>query len=70
MLFRSGGEGRFSATTLETVGRAVCRVLGRENETENRVVRIQDTGITLRILLEIGKRAVGGGGVDGAGGEG
>ncbi|PMD30950.1 hypothetical protein L207DRAFT_573069 [Hyaloscypha variabilis F] len=54
-----GGEGRFSATTLETVGRAVCRVLEREKETENSVVRVQDTGITLRRLLEMGKRAVG-----------
>jgi hypothetical protein len=54
-----GGEGRFSATTLETVGRAVCRVLEREQDTENSVVRVQDTGITLRRLLEMGNRAVG-----------
>jgi len=58
MMF-DGGERAFSTTTLETIGRAVCAVLQRSEETGNKVLRIQDTSVTLNRLLEMGKKAVG-----------
>jgi len=54
-----GGDRVFSTTTLPTIGKAVCGVLAHPEETENRIVRVQDTTTTLKMLLEMGKKAAG-----------
>jgi NmrA-like family len=54
-----GGDRLFSTTTLPTIGKAVCAVLAHPEETENRIVRVQDTTTTLKKLLEMGKKATG-----------
>jgi hypothetical protein len=55
----NGGDGVFSTTTLLTIGKAVCGALAHLEETENRVVRVQDTVTTQNKLLEMAKKAVG-----------
>ncbi|KAI3318444.1 NAD(P)-binding protein [Xylariaceae sp. AK1471] len=54
-----GGERVFSTTTLATIGRAVVGVLKHPEETKNRAVYVQDTALSSKQLLEIGKRATG-----------
>jgi uncharacterized protein YbjT (DUF2867 family) len=54
-----GGERVFSTTTLITIGRAVVGVLKHPVETKNRAVYVQDTALSSKQLLEIGKRATG-----------
>jgi uncharacterized protein YbjT (DUF2867 family) len=54
-----GGDVPYSATTLPTIGRAVCEVLRRPEETANRVVRVHDVVTTQGKLLEMAQRAVG-----------
>lgn len=54
-----GGERVFSTTTLATVGRTVAAVLQHPEETENRLVYVQDTALTLRQLSEKAQKALG-----------
>lgn len=54
-----GGHVVFSATTLDSVGRAVAGVLKHPEETKNRAVYVQDTAISPKQILEISKRVVG-----------
>lgn len=56
------GDGVFSTTTLPTIGKAVCGVLEHPDETQNRVVRVQDTATTQNKLFEMAKKVVGSGG--------
>ncbi|KAK3695804.1 hypothetical protein B0T22DRAFT_418648 [Podospora appendiculata] len=55
-----GGERKYSATTLGSVGKAVVGVLRHTEETRNRPVYVQDVAISQRELAEIAKRATGG----------
>ncbi|KAI1636145.1 NAD(P)-binding protein [Biscogniauxia mediterranea] len=54
-----GGNRLFSTTTVATLGKAIARVLQHPEETKNRVVYVQDTAITQRRIVEMGKKAVG-----------
>lgn len=54
-----GGQRRFSTTSLPTIGKAVVGVLRNLDATRNRAVYVQDTAVTLRDLLAMGKEAVG-----------
>ncbi|KAF4625962.1 hypothetical protein G7Y89_g12200 [Cudoniella acicularis] len=51
-----GGDQLFSATTLETVGKAVVGVLSHPEETKNRFVYVQDIAISQNKLLELAKK--------------
>ncbi|KAI9649186.1 hypothetical protein NHQ30_001754 [Ciborinia camelliae] len=51
-----GGDQLFSATTLETVGKAVVAVLEKFEETKNRAVYIQDLQTSQNRILEIAKK--------------
>jgi hypothetical protein len=52
-----GGDCKFSASTLATVGIALTRVLQKFEETKNRVVYVHDTILTPKKLLEYAKEA-------------
>ena len=54
-----GGERLFSTTSLVSVGKAVVGVLERPGETRNRAVYVHDTALSLKRLLEMGKKIVG-----------
>ncbi|GAB7363230.1 hypothetical protein MBLNU230_g3512t1 [Neophaeotheca triangularis] len=54
-----GGDNKFSATRLSTVGQGVVGVLKRPEETANRAVRIHDCLLTQNQLLGIAQRVVG-----------
>lgn len=51
-----GGDVTFSATTTETIGKAVVGILTHYEETKNRPVYIQDTAISQNKLLAIAKK--------------
>ena len=55
----NGGDGLFSTTTRQTIGKAVCGVLAHPEKTENRVVKVQDTVTTLNKMLRMGKKVAG-----------
>ncbi|OBS29440.1 hypothetical protein FPOA_03376 [Fusarium poae] len=50
-----GGNAEFSTTTLATVGDAVVGVLTHPQETQDRIVYVQDTVLTQKKLLELAK---------------
>ena len=54
-----GGEVRWSATTLETVGLATVRVLQQEEDTKNRMLYIQSFCVTQNEVLKSLERVVG-----------
>lgn len=54
-----GGEKRFSATTLDTVGQAVVGVLTHPAETANRFVYVKDIDVSQKQLLAIAKKVAG-----------
>jgi nucleoside-diphosphate-sugar epimerase len=54
-----GGEIRWSATTLNTIGLAVARVLQKEKETSNRMLYIQSFCISQNELLESVEKVAG-----------
>ena len=54
-----GGEKRFSATTLDSVGRAVVGVLMHPDQSANRFVYVKDIDVSQRQLLEIAKKVAG-----------
>ncbi|KAI1313337.1 NAD(P)-binding protein, partial [Xylaria venustula] len=54
-----GGEQLFSTTTLDSIGQAVVGVLKNPEETKNRPVYVQDVAISLKQILEIGKKVTG-----------
>ena len=51
-----GGNGVFSATTLDSVGQAVVGVLTHPEETKNRFVYVKDIDISQKQLLAIAKK--------------
>ncbi|KAL2202470.1 NAD(P)-binding protein [Sarocladium strictum] len=51
-----GGNSVFSATTVETVAKAVVAVLSKPAETENKTLYINDFKLTQNKLLEIAKQ--------------
>ncbi|RAL03681.1 aromatic alcohol reductase [Aspergillus ibericus CBS 121593] len=53
------GDHIFSTTTLSTIGRAVCAVLARPAETENRVIRVHDIATTQNHLFQMAQKVVG-----------
>ena len=57
-----GGDVKFSATTMATVGRAVVAVLDHYDETANRTVYVHDIVITQNQLLEMAREATSGDG--------
>lgn len=54
-----GGENKFSASTLATVGKAVVAVLRNPEQTKNRQVFVQDLALTQKELAALLKKAVG-----------
>ncbi|KAJ2986996.1 hypothetical protein NUW58_g4750 [Xylaria curta] len=54
-----GGEGRFSTTTLESIGKAVAGVLKKPEETKNREVYVQDAAPTLKQLKAVAEKVTG-----------
>ena len=54
-----GGEKRFSATTLDSVGQAVVGVLTHPAETANRFVYVKDIDVSQKQLLAIAKKVAG-----------
>jgi len=54
-----GGEQKFSATRLSTVGKAVVGVLTQPEETKNRGVYVQDLAISQNRLVEVAKKVTG-----------
>ncbi|KAI2616797.1 NAD(P)-binding protein [Hypoxylon sp. NC1633] len=54
-----GGNSKYSVSTLETVGKAVVGVLKNPEQTENRVLYVQNAAITQKELLAMLKKAVG-----------
>ena len=55
MTLWDGGETRFSAITLASVGKAVAGVFRNLQATKNRVIRVADTTMTQKQLMEIVK---------------
>ena len=51
-LIFDGGNIKWSATTLETIGQAVVRVLQQEEETKNRMLYIQSVCVSQNEVLE------------------
>lgn len=51
-----GGNGVFSATTLDTIGQAVVGVLKHPKETKNRFVYVKDIDVSQIQLLNIAKK--------------
>jgi putative NADH-flavin reductase len=54
-----GGDVRFSATTLATIGTAVVRVLQKEDETKNRMLYIQSLSTSQNEILKSMEKATG-----------
>jgi hypothetical protein len=54
-----GGDRVFSATTLQTIGKAVTGVLKHPEETKNRAVYVHDTATSLKKLASVCKEIVG-----------
>ncbi|KAM7210847.1 hypothetical protein V8F06_013761 [Rhypophila decipiens] len=54
-----GGERLFSATTLESIGKAVVGSFQKFEETKNRPVYVSSAVVSSKGLLEIAKKAVG-----------
>ncbi|KAH8160475.1 hypothetical protein CIB48_g7773 [Xylaria polymorpha] len=54
-----GGERYFSATTLESVGKAVVGVLKNPEETKNRAVYVQDVALTQKQIRTIAEKVTG-----------
>ena len=54
-----GGEKRFSATTLDSVGQAVVGVLTHPAETKNRFVYVKDMDVSQKQLLAIAQKVAG-----------
>ncbi|KAI0452606.1 hypothetical protein F5B21DRAFT_331762 [Xylaria acuta] len=54
-----GGERHFSATTLESVGKAVAGVLKKPEETKNRAVYVQDAAPTLKQIKAVAEKVTG-----------
>lgn len=54
-----GGEKRFSATTLDSVGQAVVGILTHPAETKNRFVYVKDIDVSQKQLLAIAKKVAG-----------
>ena len=54
-----GGEKRFSATTLESVGQAVVGILTHPAETANRFVYVKDMDVSQKQLLAIAQKVAG-----------
>ncbi|KAI4860588.1 NAD(P)-binding protein [Hypoxylon rubiginosum] len=57
--YPDGGNHQFSATTLESIGKAVAGVLKNPEQTKNRPVYVQDVAITQRQLGDLVKKFVG-----------
>ncbi|MCJ1312671.1 hypothetical protein MMC25_006347 [Agyrium rufum] len=57
--YLDGGNGKFSTTTLPTVGKAVVGVLSKPEETKNRAVYVQEAALTLKDLFGMAKKALG-----------
>jgi uncharacterized protein YbjT (DUF2867 family) len=51
-----GGNKKFSATTLESVGQAVVGILSHPEETKNRFVYVKDIDISQSTLLDLAKK--------------
>ncbi|KAL3424127.1 oxidoreductase [Phlyctema vagabunda] len=50
-----GGDNKFSATTLPTVGAATAKVLAKFPETKNKEIRVHEAHISLEQLLAVAK---------------
>lgn len=53
------GDRVFSSTSLPTIGKAVAGVLRHPEQTKNRAVYVQDTALTLKKVVALGKGAIG-----------
>jgi uncharacterized protein YbjT (DUF2867 family) len=51
-----GGEKKFSATSLESVGKSIVGILSHPEETKNRFVYIKDIDVSQKDLLELAKK--------------
>jgi len=50
-----GGDGKFSVTTLPSVGKAVVGVINNQDATKNRSVYVQDSALSLKEIIELTK---------------
>ncbi|KAL6251738.1 hypothetical protein RBB50_001948 [Rhinocladiella similis] len=52
----NGGDCKFSTTTLAGVGKAVAGIFAHPEETKNRTIRVHETIITQKKIIDIAKR--------------
>ncbi|KAA8647843.1 hypothetical protein EYZ11_003619 [Aspergillus tanneri] len=63
-VLHDGGNRKFSATTLATVGKTVVGILTHAEETKNRLVKVSEFGSTLKELLQLSQSITGADGWD------
>jgi len=56
-----GGDVKFSASTLETIGKAVVSVFQKPEETKNRALRVKSADVTQNAIIEAAKKIQPGG---------